>query len=138
MGSHISATSKHFHPKFHADKFHGILNIPLKYFNFPNPRYLHFKNSSFHLVQGTPYVGMKRISHRVIHYICSRISHPNGHFGPKFGRGQLGAICSIPLIHSFFTPIFVSEIFVVQKLPFSSGFSSSSESSLRRIKQIHP
>ena len=32
MGSHISSVSKHFRPKFHTDKFHGILNILNPYF----------------------------------------------------------------------------------------------------------
>ena len=49
----------------------------------------------------------------VIHYICGLNSHPNEHFGPKFGTDNLWDICSIPLIHLFFAPLFVSEIFVL-------------------------
>ena len=46
----------------------------------------------------------------VIHYIYSRILCPNKHFCPIFCTRDLWAICSILLIHFFFTPFFVSEI----------------------------
>ena len=60
--------------------------------------------------QGVCYVGMNWIPHRIIHYIRSRILHPNEHFPPKFYPGKLGVICYIPLIHFFFAPIFTRKM----------------------------